>query len=103
MTLSAWSRLARTLKVYFLKLNVLRRPKIAHCLCRSELDGNCYDNPGVNGTLDVMCSRELSCIPFQNYLAANGSSPLGPTSVPLNLISHRAHVVYQLIEISNAE
>lgn len=48
-------------------------------MCRiSELDANCYENPGVNGTLDVQCSRELSCIPFQNYLNSNGGCPPCP-------------------------
>ncbi|KAG0620203.1 hypothetical protein M758_4G197700 [Ceratodon purpureus] len=44
----------------------------------SELDANCFENPGVNGTLDVQCSRELSCIPFQNYLNSNGGCPPCP-------------------------
>lgn len=44
----------------------------------SELDANCYDNPGANGTLDVQCGRQLSCIPFQNYLNSNGGCPPCP-------------------------
>ncbi|KAG0632317.1 hypothetical protein M758_1G319300 [Ceratodon purpureus] len=44
----------------------------------TEFDANCYDNPGVNGTFDVMCSRELSCIPFQSFLTSNGGCPPCP-------------------------
>lgn len=44
----------------------------------TEFDANCYDNPGTNGTLDAICSRELSCIPFQNYLVSNGGCPPCP-------------------------
>lgn len=52
-------------------------PNVLKWFWPSEVDANCYENPGAHGTLDVQCSREL-CIPFHKYLSSNGGCPLCP-------------------------